>query len=335
MTSPRPARIVDAHVHLWDPARTDWYPYLSGRQQLDMGDVTGMSAPLRRPDLPAESAGWNVEKLVNVAAATGHHSIDETLELDRRADADGHPDAIVGGLPPTRSVAEAARCSIEQMAAPRFRGVRPMGAVTSPLPARRCAPRPAGTGPAVRADGPPRPAPGGGRRARGLDDLVVVVEHTGWPRSGAEDELALWRRAWTRWPRSATTWCASCRAWRCRWGRWSADVLAPWLSTPSSSSASTAACSPATSPSTACTARSTSSTPPSPSDRAASTTAPRQALRRERRAHLPLLSTQLSGPASAHPAKGACGAPTGHRWRAQQSEGRVVSGRTGRRSVTA
>ena len=27
----RPTRVVDAHVHLWDPARTDWYPYLSGR----------------------------------------------------------------------------------------------------------------------------------------------------------------------------------------------------------------------------------------------------------------------------------------------------------------
>ena len=25
----RPTRVVDAHVHLWDPARTDWYPYLS------------------------------------------------------------------------------------------------------------------------------------------------------------------------------------------------------------------------------------------------------------------------------------------------------------------
>lgn len=49
----------------------------------------------RRFDIPTYltgSAGWNVEKLVNVAAATGRHSIDETLELDRRADADGHPD---------------------------------------------------------------------------------------------------------------------------------------------------------------------------------------------------------------------------------------------------
>ncbi len=24
-----PTRVVDAHVHIWDPARTDWYPYLS------------------------------------------------------------------------------------------------------------------------------------------------------------------------------------------------------------------------------------------------------------------------------------------------------------------
>jgi len=32
-------RIVDAHIHLWDPARTDWYPYLSGGEELDMGDI--------------------------------------------------------------------------------------------------------------------------------------------------------------------------------------------------------------------------------------------------------------------------------------------------------
>ena len=33
----------------------------------------------------AESARWNVEKFVNVAAATGPNSVDETLELDRNA----------------------------------------------------------------------------------------------------------------------------------------------------------------------------------------------------------------------------------------------------------
>ena len=124
----KPARIVDAHVHLWDPARVDWYPYLStSGAELNMGDVSGMSRRFDVPTYLSESAGWNVEKLVNVAAATGRHSIDETLELDRRADADTHPDAIIGGLPPTDSVAEAVAALDEQMAAPRFRGVRPMG----------------------------------------------------------------------------------------------------------------------------------------------------------------------------------------------------------------
>ena len=95
----RPARIVDSHVHLWDPARTDWYPYLSAsHDELNMGDVSGMSRRFDVRTYQAEAAGWNVEKLVNVAAATGGHSIEETLELDHRADVDGHPDAIVGGL---------------------------------------------------------------------------------------------------------------------------------------------------------------------------------------------------------------------------------------------
>ena len=31
-------RIVDAHVHLWDPDRTDMYPYLTGLRDLKMGD---------------------------------------------------------------------------------------------------------------------------------------------------------------------------------------------------------------------------------------------------------------------------------------------------------
>ena len=115
----RPTRIVDAHVHLWDPARTDWYPYLSGRRQLDMGDVTGMARRFDVATYLAESEGWNVEKMVNVAAATGCHSIDETLELDRRAEVDGHPDAIVGGLPPTDSIGcGSSSCSTGRWAPP-------------------------------------------------------------------------------------------------------------------------------------------------------------------------------------------------------------------------
>ena len=46
----------------------------------------------------------------------------------------GGPDAIVGGLPPTDTVAEAIELLDRQMTASRFRGVRPMGAHQGPLP---------------------------------------------------------------------------------------------------------------------------------------------------------------------------------------------------------
>jgi len=192
MTS-RPVRIVDAHVHLWDPARTDWYPYLStGQAQLNMGDVSGMSRRFDVPTYRTETAGWNVTKLVNVAAATGRHSIEETLELDRRADADGHPDAIIGGLTLTDSIAGTVADLDRQLAAPRFRGVRPMGAFAGPLP-------PAEVLHALQERDLVFEVMTHADQllvaARGLEshgELVVVVEHAGWPRNGSDEERGLW-----------------------------------------------------------------------------------------------------------------------------------------------
>ena len=192
MTS-RPVRIVDAHVHLWDPARTDWYPYLSaGQAQLNMGDVSGMSRRFDVPTYLTEAAGWNVTKLVNVAAATGRHSIEETLELDHRADVDGHPDAIIGGLASTDSIAETVADLDRQMAAPRFRGVRPMGAFAGPLPPAEVlrALQERGLVFEVMTHADQLLVAAEGLQSHG--DLVVVVEHAGWPRNGSDDERALW-----------------------------------------------------------------------------------------------------------------------------------------------
>jgi predicted TIM-barrel fold metal-dependent hydrolase len=188
-----PTRVVDAHVHLWDPARTDWYPYLSGRMQLNMGDTSGMARKFDIGTYLAESAAWNVTKVVNVAAATGLHSVDETIELDQRAERDGHPDALVGGIPPTETVAEAEALLDRQQQATRFRGVRPMGSYDGPLPA-------AGVLAALqRRDllfelmARPDQLAAAADGLKEFADLVVVVEHTGWPRSGSDDEFALWR----------------------------------------------------------------------------------------------------------------------------------------------
>ncbi len=109
------------------------------------------------------------------------------------AEVEGQPSAIVGGIPPTDSDAEAVELIDRQMVASRFRGVRPMGVHDGPLP----------------SDGVLRTLQERGLlfelmahsdqlqvAATGLaafDDLVVVVEHAGWPRSDSAEEHALWK----------------------------------------------------------------------------------------------------------------------------------------------
>ena len=191
--STRPERVVDPHVHLWDPARTDWYPYLSGRLELDMGDVTGMSRRFDVPTYFAESAGWNVEKLVNVAAATGRHSVDETLAMEERAEVDGHPDAIVGGIPPTDSIDEAVALLDRQRSATRLRGVRPMGQHAAPVPDREVLEAVHERGLLFELMAHADELLVAAAALAEVDGLVVVVEHAGWPRSDTDEERALWQ----------------------------------------------------------------------------------------------------------------------------------------------
>ncbi len=225
----RPTRVVDAHVHLWDPARTDWYPYLSHPPADGPVGGTGM---FRRFDIATyrdESAGWNVEKFVNVAAATGGHSIEETIELDGNADAVGGPDAIIGGLPPTDSVAEAVQLLDRQMTAARFRGVRPMGASSGPLPdvevLHALEERNLVFELMAHSDQLPETA---GRLA-GFDDLVVVVEHTGWPRSKSDEERDLWRTGIDALADLGDNVVCKLSGLAMPFGSIRADVLAPWL----------------------------------------------------------------------------------------------------------
>ena len=38
----KPTRVIDAHVHLWDPDRKDWYPYLEHFPVHGSGDASRM-----------------------------------------------------------------------------------------------------------------------------------------------------------------------------------------------------------------------------------------------------------------------------------------------------
>jgi predicted TIM-barrel fold metal-dependent hydrolase len=144
----------------------------------------------------SENAAWPVTKLVNVAAATGRHSVDETIALDADAaeSGHGHPDAIVGGLPPADTVAETIEALDAQMAAPRFRGVRQMGGLDRPVPPpevlRALAERNLVFDLMAHPD-QLEPAAGA---LQGVEGLTVVVEHTGWPRVDTDEERALWRK---------------------------------------------------------------------------------------------------------------------------------------------
>lgn len=189
-------RIVDAHIHFWDPARTDWYPYLSGGQELDIGDISGMCRRFDPATYLAESANWNVEKVVHVSAAGGFIAA-ETREREEMAEATGHPAAIIGGFRPDQSVADTVALLDEQMTSSRFRGVRNMGfpeggrferEVLRALQERNLVLD-------VMAHAPDLEAAAASVADWG--DLTVVVEHTGWPRSGSPEEYELWKQGIT------------------------------------------------------------------------------------------------------------------------------------------
>ena len=228
MTAP-PARVVDAHVHLWDPARTDWYPYLARLQQHGAGDPSRMSRRFDVDIYRAEAARWNVDKFVNVAAATGRHSIEETIELDNNARTGGGPDAIIGGLPPTDTVAEAIELLDRQMTAPRFRGVRPMGALEEPLPDAAVLRALRERNLLFELMTHPDQLRMAATQLAGFDDLTVVVEHTGWPRSNSDEEHSLWRTGIDALAGLGDSVVCKLSGLAMPFGSMRVDAFAPWL----------------------------------------------------------------------------------------------------------
>ena len=186
-------RVVDAHIHLWDPANAEWYPYLAGQRELDMGDISGMCRLFDQPTYFSESASWNVVKFVHVAAATAPYSGAETVELDALAEQTGHPDAIIGGIVPGDPIADTERLLDQQMESPRFRGIRPMGGslgVPNADVLRALAERDL----IFELMAHPDLLEESAAALAEHDDLTVVVEHAGWPTSDAPEEFALWQR---------------------------------------------------------------------------------------------------------------------------------------------
>jgi predicted TIM-barrel fold metal-dependent hydrolase len=186
-------RVVDAHVHLWDPARADWYPYLAGMQEIGMGDISGMCRRFDQPTYFAEAARWNVQKFVHVAAAAPNVLVDETRELDEQADATGHPDVLIGGIFPDDDTSEIERKLDLQLSSPRFRGIRIMGEAEQAIPTVGMLSALQERGLVFELMVHPDQLVDAATVLEGWT-LPVVVEHTGWPRSNEAEERELWER---------------------------------------------------------------------------------------------------------------------------------------------
>ena len=224
-----PSRVVDAHVHIWDPARTDWYPYLTSTRAEVPGGASGMNRLFDVATYRSEACRWNVEKFVNVAAATGRNSVDETIELDQEAAERGGPDAIIGGLPPTETVAEAIALIDRQLTASRFRGVRPMGGFDKPVPEAEVLRALQERDLVFELMTRPDQLVSAAAKLERFDDLVVVVEHTGWPRSNDDDERKLWQMGIDALAALGSNVVCKLSGLAMPFGSTKLEVLSPWL----------------------------------------------------------------------------------------------------------
>lgn len=120
-------RLLDAHVHFWDPARPEWYQHLLPEVTIDYlgGDVTPMKIRYQSDTYHQDSVGWQVDGIVHVSAATnGRAYLAETTWLTEIAAQEVTPLVIIGAVDPALVPAEIEADLDEQMRSPLFRGVR-------------------------------------------------------------------------------------------------------------------------------------------------------------------------------------------------------------------
>lgn len=185
-------RVVDAHVHFWDPARIEWYPYLADASRLEMGDLSGMVRPFSPSIYRKEAADWPVEKVVHVCAA-GPAIAEETREREKMGAVDGFIAAIIGGIRSDQSATEAIALLDEQMNCSRFRGARTMGRDPGRVPPPEVLHALSDRGLVFDLLARPERLADAAAELAGHDDLVVVVEHAGWPRTPEAEEYAVWQ----------------------------------------------------------------------------------------------------------------------------------------------
>lgn len=184
------AEIVDPHVHHWRPAINPWYVGLS-RPGWDAINHDYLASDYR-----ADAAGYDVAAVVHVSATSKPRAyLDEARWLDDMAGRTGWPHAAVGAIDPDSPWETVENDLAEQAKSPLLRGIRVLSGLdpASGL-AGRLVRRLEASGLIFDLVVHPHEVAGYRALLDEVPELVVAVEHAGWPESADPEHFRLWRR---------------------------------------------------------------------------------------------------------------------------------------------
>jgi predicted TIM-barrel fold metal-dependent hydrolase len=202
MPDPGRPRLVDTHVHFWDPGRPEWYTHLSPEVTIDYlgGDVTGMKIHYDAGVYRREAGDWPpVDGLVHVSATTnGRAYLAETAWLTEIAPQLPLRMVLIGAVDPTLDTAGIAADLDVQLYSPLFRGVRVLeGLDYESAKADEVLRLLAERGLIFDLVTHPEEMAQAATALARFPEAIYVVEHTGWPwpdRFNDPDYFALWQK---------------------------------------------------------------------------------------------------------------------------------------------
>lgn len=184
------AEIADPHVHQWRPAANPWYVGLSspGWDAINRDYLEG--------DYRADAAGYDVAAIVHVSATSKPRAyLDEARWLDEMAERTGWPHAAIGAIEPDNPWQTVEDDLAEQAKSPLLRGIRVLTGLdpASDL-AGRLVRRLEASGLIFDLVVHPHEVAGYRALLDQVPDLVVAVEHAGWPERTDAEHFREWRR---------------------------------------------------------------------------------------------------------------------------------------------
>lgn len=211
----KPDRFVDAHAHFWQLSK-GWYPLVEAQEydpnadEWDYGDNSKiMGIDFMIPDYLKVSQGFNVEKIVHVANATGAPSwVHETVFMQQLSDSQAIPIAIVGEVKLEATLSQIAAELMNHAESPNFRGIRSIfGLDYSSELAFGLMNILQELGLSYDLVANEETLPAAAKLAQANPDMSFVLNHTGWPTSLDASVFGPWEEGMKALADSTNTFC--------------------------------------------------------------------------------------------------------------------------------